>query len=355
MLSRVCLLSLTLLIADAYGAGAATLNVAAGGIDAAGCGTKIAPCRSITRAINDAVAGDKILVGPGRYGDLDADATLGEDGEEGGAGGLVVIDKALTIESVEGAATTLIDAAGANVNAVAIAASGVRFGKGKKGFTVARSAGIGVFIAPGATDVTVSGIRSVRNDLGFGSKASGLTFRGDIAEANLEEGFALTGNGSLLTGCRATGNGAEGFSIGGDGNVLKANVASANGDAGFAFGGNTATLTGSVAAGNDVGLRVNANALTAVGNAFLGNVVTGVVVTVAGTKITKSNIFGNGAANGSNCGITTAGSGTVDLDKICFGAPTGPGPDPADQICGLSINIIEVVKKALTISPKVPL
>jgi hypothetical protein len=52
---------------------AATLLVAAGGLDADGCGTKAAPCRSITRAVGNAAPGDKIVVGPGRYGDLDAD------------------------------------------------------------------------------------------------------------------------------------------------------------------------------------------------------------------------------------------------------------------------------------------
>src|SRR5512147_377478 len=93
-------------------AAAATLSVAVGGEDADGCGTKAAPCRSISRAIANALPGDKIVVGPGHYGDLDADGTLGEPGEEqspNAATVMVDVDKALTIESVAGAAQTVID------------------------------------------------------------------------------------------------------------------------------------------------------------------------------------------------------------------------------------------------------
>jgi hypothetical protein len=189
MLSRVWLFSLTLLAIGAHSAGAATLNVAAGGSDGDGCGSKALPCRSITRAIALAVDGDKILVGPGRYGDLDADGTRGEAGEEGSASGLVVVDKRVVIESTHGASTTLIDAAGADVNAVTIAASGARLGKAKKGFTITRSTAAAVFIEPQATGVTVAGIRAVRNGRGISTKAPGLILRGDVAEANEEQGL----------------------------------------------------------------------------------------------------------------------------------------------------------------------
>src|SRR5262245_14686348 len=73
-------------IALAAPANAATLRVANNGVDGAGCGTTTSPCRSLSRAIANAVAGDRIIVGPGRYGDLDRDGTFGESGEETGAG-----------------------------------------------------------------------------------------------------------------------------------------------------------------------------------------------------------------------------------------------------------------------------
>lgn len=336
---------------------AGTLNVAVTGADADGCGTKTAPCRSISRAIANAVPGDKIVVGPGRYGDLDADGVLGEPGEESDAGGaMILIDKALTIESAQGAANTLIDASGANLNAVSIGANGVKFGKAKKGFTVTGSARVGVAIGIG-TNVTVSGIRAVRNAIGFGSKASGLVFRTNVAEANTGDGFLFTGGGSSFTACRATANGGNGFALSGDngGHVVKSCVASANGEDGFLVFANGSTVNKSVGNGNDVGLRIGgATTPGQLGtNAFLGNRTAGVVVTAANVTLTKSNIFGNGS-NGGNCGITTAGSGSVTLDKICFGAPTGPGDDPADQVCGAGV-VLEILEKVLKIDPKVPL
>jgi hypothetical protein len=353
--SRFWLCTLIMLAGGVGHAGATTFTVAASGIDAVDCGTKAAPCRSLSRAIANAAAGDKIVVGPGRYGDLDADGALGEPGEEAGAGALVTVDKTLTIESLEGAATTLIDGGGANLSAVVIAASGVRFGKAKKGFTVSRSGLFGVFVDPQVTDVTVSGVRAVGNQTGFGSKASGLVFRGNVAEASDQNGFALTGNGVTITGCRATGNTLVGFSIGGASNVLKANAATANGDAGFDLKGAGHTLTGSIAAGNQLGLRLGeaTDQLTLVGNSFVGNVGSGVLTSSPDVTLVKTNIFGNGN-DGSNCGTTTVGAGTFTLEKVCFGAASGPGDDPADATCGI-VSVVEIVEKAFKITVKVPL
>ncbi len=357
MRSRVSRIGFSFLLLLAVGArgDAATLNVAVGGADADGCGTKTAPCRSISRAIANATPGDKILVGPGRYGDLDDDGQLGDPGEETGTFAVVTIDKPLIVQSVEGSATTLIDGGGLDLFGVEIAASGVVFGKAKKGFTVARAGRSGVFIGPQATNVTVSGIRSVRNtDAGFVSKSPSLVLRGNVAEANLGTGFTFAGAGSTFTACRATGNGGDGFAIAGENHVVKGNVASANGEAGFRFAGEANVLTGSVAAGNAAGLRVFSGSLTATGNSFFGNTIDGALVTAAGITLTKSNIFGNGDFGASNCGVRTAGNGSVTLDKICFGAPTGPGPDPADDVCG-TITVLEIIEKVLKITPKVPL
>jgi hypothetical protein len=357
---RSWLLALAVLLTAAAPATAGTLNVAVTGADADGCGTKTAPCRSISRAIANAVAGDKIVVGPGRYGDLDADGTLGEPGEESAAdAGMVVIDKPLTVESVEGAATTVIDANGGDVNAVAITASGVKLGKPKKGFTVTGSDRAGVAIGF-ASDVIVSGIRSIRNDIGFGSKSSGIVFRTNVAEANAADGFVFTGGGCSFSACRATANGGNGFALSGDGggHVVKSCVASANGEAGFLIFSNGSSVTKSVANGNDVGMTVGAGGSPQLGtNAFLGNRRSGVIVTAPNVTLTKSNVFGNGN-DGTNCGVSVAGAGTVILDRICFGAPTGPGDDPADQTCGGpggGIEILEILQKVIAISPKVPL
>ena len=360
MRSRKLLIAWLVLLALPGGlpaAGAATLNVAVGGTDADGCGTKAAPCRSIGHAIAAAAPGDKILVGPGRYGDLDADGTFGEPGEETGVEAVVTIDKAIVVESVEGAATTLIDGGNAVLFGVQISASGARLGKAKKGFTIAHAGRAGVVVALGATGVTVSGIRSVKNAAGIASKAANLTIRGNVADANTGDGFSFTGANVVVTGCRATGNGASGFSVGGSANVLKGNVASNNVADGFAIGGGDGhVLTGCAAVGNATGLRVTANGIVATGNSFVGNAVEGIAVASPGTTISKSNVFGNGAVGGTNCGVRTIGAGTVTLDQMCFGTPTGPGADPADAVCETGPIIVnEINKKAIKVSPKVPL
>src|SRR5690242_1559876 len=61
---------------------AATVYVASNGADSGSCGAKEAPCRSISQGIANSAVGGSIVVGPGRYGDLDSDGTLGELGEE---------------------------------------------------------------------------------------------------------------------------------------------------------------------------------------------------------------------------------------------------------------------------------
>jgi hypothetical protein len=74
---RPCLVTLVVLLLastlPAAPADALLRYVANNGVDSATCGTLAAPCRSITRAIAHAVAGDTIVVGPGRYGDIDED------------------------------------------------------------------------------------------------------------------------------------------------------------------------------------------------------------------------------------------------------------------------------------------
>ena len=56
----------------------AALYVTNNGVDNQACGTKAAPCRSISQAIAYAKDGDKILVGPGRYGDLNGNGSFSD-------------------------------------------------------------------------------------------------------------------------------------------------------------------------------------------------------------------------------------------------------------------------------------
>jgi nitrous oxidase accessory protein NosD len=66
-------------------------------------------------------------------------------------------------------------------------------------------------------------------------------------------------------------------------------------------------------------------------NDIVGNAVgLSVQESTAGVKATKNNIYGNGT-DGSNCGITVFHNG-ADARNNYWGASTGPGPDPADQV-----------------------
>ena len=63
---------------------AATLYVANNGLDTNGCTAADSPCRTISHAIALAVAGDTVLVGPGRYGDLNLNGSYDGINEEAG-------------------------------------------------------------------------------------------------------------------------------------------------------------------------------------------------------------------------------------------------------------------------------
>src|SRR5882724_591533 len=139
---------------------AATLTVANNGLDSDTCGSSAAPCRSISQAIAHAREGDTLVVGPGRYGDLNGNRILGEVGEEPAAFGgrcdscMIHLNKRLTLKSSNGAAVTVIDAGGVEIRAVLIEADGVVFGGRGQGFTIANAGSTG-FVVYAANDVTV--------------------------------------------------------------------------------------------------------------------------------------------------------------------------------------------------------
>ena len=119
-----------LLFAVAPRADAATRYVTDTGADGPGCGLALtSACRSISQAIALAGVGDTVLVGPGRYGDLNDNGILGEPGEEFGAPGcgcVLAVNKAVTLVSSGGAAVTWIDARAVNAiqNVLLIGCSG---------------------------------------------------------------------------------------------------------------------------------------------------------------------------------------------------------------------------------------
>jgi len=302
----------------AHAVQAATLTVANNGLDSDTCGSSAAPCRSISQAIAHASEGDTLVVGPGRYGDLNGNGSFGDPGDEdaevgGGCTCMVKINKPLKLVSSDGAAVTVLDVGGADLGAVVIQADSVVFGKQGQGFTLAQARREGLLLQ--ANNVTVVG------NVAIGSGTNG------------NDAFSIDGSGHAISHNVALGNARAGFGVHGSGHVVSDNVASGN-RFGFdlTFSGQ---FTHNVASsnGDTGGIAVNARGLDIHRNAINGNEGRGIMVFSSDMPLTENNIFGNGT-NEDNCGIIN-NTGTVLMAPNNFwGAATGPGPDPADAVCG---------------------
>jgi hypothetical protein len=215
------------LFAVASSAGGATLYVANDGVDGAlcsglHCGSKLSPCRSITCAIGNATAGNAIVVGPGRYGDLDNDGALGGPGEENGSPGcgcLVSVNKPVVVVSSKGAASTVIDALTIpTAKNVLLITNGGEFGRPAKGFTVTSTKGMdsdGIVID--SANVKVRGNQVRATAYLFSSLVPrpgiGIHAEGDAVVT----GNVVTAMGvgiELIDGASATGNAVNGNSYG---------------------------------------------------------------------------------------------------------------------------------------------
>jgi hypothetical protein len=92
----------------------------------------------------------------------------------------------------------------------------------------------------------------------------------------------------------------------------------------------TSTIVGNVTTENFAGIGAQ-NSADVVGNAAYGNQ-EGLSVNTGFTgKLEKNNLFGN-----VRCGLLNFGvSGLVAANNY-WGAATGPGPDPADDVCNMN-------------------
>lgn len=325
-----------------------TLHVANNGTDSSACGAIDSACRSISQAIANAVAGDTILVRPGRYGDLDGDGVLGSLGEETGspdvsAQGAVYVGKSLTILSTSGAESTRIDAGGARQAAVELAADGVRFGDKGRGFTLVGGQSYGLYTA-GRTNIHVAGNSASSQFAGYVLRPGGpMDVRANSASGN-SIGFWVIGfqpaEAVTLVANVATRN-EVGIQSGGIApHRIINNVASGNTAWGIAIEWGAVRIVGNQVTGNRRGLQVNSTSdqpvePVIVRNNFVGNQLNGLDVLmgpVGGTiRLRDNNFFGNG-----NCGVTNQSlqAFIVDARNNYWGAPTGPSfQDPADAAC----------------------
>jgi hypothetical protein len=326
--------------------------VANNGVDSPTCGTSADPCRSISRGIANALAGETVIVGPGRYGDLDFDGALASFGEETGAtvpgslGGLYV-NKAVTVVSSAGSETTVIDVRNASAAAVELAVDDVRFGERGRGFTLAGGQSYGLYTGR-VTNVVVAGNRASNQLFGFALNTGGVVeAHHNSAIGNTAAGFlAQTFDGNqyvILTNNVAIGNGT-GISVGPvAAHRITANEISGN-DTGLSVNWGPSRIAQNQVNANRVGASLNGFSLDfpiahgplLVRNNFLGNRANAIDVFPGppgiSPRLRDNNIFGNG-----NCGTTnqTGASGvTVDARNNFWGAATGPSfTDPADPAC----------------------
>ena len=163
----------------------------------------------------------------------------------------------------------------------------------------------------------------------------------------------MGGNGFRIQRNIVTGFSA-GFSVAGTGWTMVGNVATDNSGAGISL----------AVGGGQLGppSRFEKNAMVGNGWGILVNVLGPPAITLT---LERGNLFANGEAD-ANCGVylhLLDGDLTVNVDEYFWGAPGGPGPNPADAIGGflcedvpfgstLTVNVTNVEPKPHTI--KVP-
>ena len=321
VLSRLFAVVLALAPGSALGA---VLYVAPNGADP-DCGPLATPCQTITQAIVNATDGDRIIVGPGIYGDIDGDGAFGSVGEEPAQSGfgcdcVVLVNKRVTLESSAGAGATIIDAA-STARGLLVTVSGVVIGRRDRSFTI-RNGGAGIVLDGGEstelTSVRVEDNRLMRNGVGISTQGA---------------------RGAVVTGNVITDNLFLGASLGGDVQTFAGNVV-----AGSLFaidtGAGDNTVSDNVVIENMLGIMVGPGAHDIRRNTVTGQLEEGITIASAGSGayagfvLTSNNLFGNGLT-ASNCAIASAHPEAIKAERNYWGRTTGPGPDPADEACGV--------------------
>jgi hypothetical protein len=320
------------------------------GVNTGTCASSGSPCKTITYAMSQAVAGDTINVAPGTY-----NLALGE---------VFPIDfkSGIQLKSTGTAADTIIDAAGDTVKTGIIVSSSNAAAARIEGFTIKNGLSMGSQCAgisqAGALKIGFSSaLFTVTRNIFSGNEARGVerdnTCGKSGAHANggaiqvFSSSMAITNNVFVANVARG-GAGYSDF-----GNTLDTNAYGGNADGGaIYFGGGSGSITnntfynnsaiggtgggsatGSANGGNAVNGAILAGAITIENNIFASNSATAGVGGTSGTAsagamndgsataITKNLFFGNlvdGAASVSD----TQGTGAVTSDPLFVSAPT---------------------------------
>lgn len=328
-----------------------TIHVANNGLDGPGCGTTAAPCRSISAGIAAAADDDTVLVGPGRYGELNGDDALGGAGEEtGNYNGVVYINKRIKVLSAEGAGATIIRGVSSVPDVVYMDVDGSQFGARNQGFTVYGSNSFGVSnnnmssgkisgntahgMAVGFYIGSIGGEVEVSHNTAVNNTAIGIagTSANDTAGSTFIHHNTVIGTGSS-TGIVVSEKGAHrvvanhvsgnyiGVQVGVGPSRVAQNIVTDNGQ-GIAYAGQC-FFCNPAPAGTPVIVR----------NSLIGNRDTALWVShLAEYPLTfrSNNLFGNG----NGCAIVTSTTQPIDARQNYWGSAAGPGfIDPADGVC----------------------
>jgi hypothetical protein len=344
-----------LLLLSAGAAYARTLTVAANGVDSAQCGTTV-PCRSLGQAIDLAVDGDTIVVGPGRYGDLNLNGTFGEPGEEAAPAGcrcMIQIAKRVAVVSRDGAYSTVLDAGTgsgpAPLDVVQIVASGAVLGRARQGFTIINGGSAGVAVVGGAPGARTQGVRVEGNVItrnggaGVRLDADASSVVGNVIVANMGDALTIDGAQDAVIRNVAIGNG-QGVSTRAEHTTFQDNALVANAGPGFFVEAASAnSYIRNLVVANSYGFFMRP--VVSLGeiptiryNDVLGNLGNGITTGMSVTA-TANNIVGNavailaGIAEGDQCGLFADETEPVTATLNYWGDARGPGAPDADHNC----------------------
>jgi Periplasmic copper-binding protein (NosD) len=334
---------------------ATTRHVANNGVDAPGCGTESAPCRSISAGIAAAATDDVVLVRPGRYGDLDNDGALGGTGEEtGNSTGAVYVNKRVKILSTAGAGATVIQGVSSIPIVVYIDVSGAQFGERNAGFSVSGANSFGISnnnmtsgrisgnIAHGMSsgiflvslgDLEISYNTTFDNTaIGIaGLTASGTTgstfiHHNTVVGTENSTGIVASELGAHRVVANAVSNNFIGVQVGVGPSRVTQNVLTGN-------------FYGVAYAGECIGCATPAGTPLIVRNSIVGNRASTLWVSPQATypiAFRQNNLFGTS----SGCAISTSTSAAIDARQNFWGSATGPGfTAPANGVCSTN-NVV---------------
>jgi hypothetical protein len=235
---------------------------------------------------------------------------------------MLALNKAVSLISSDGAASTVIDARSVvdvNTNVLLITDGG-EFGRPAKGFTVTNTG------SPSGSGIAID--------------SNGVSVRGNQV-VNLEDGLAgiVTVDSPgvvLIDGNQVIGWLFDGIHTRGNGKTVRKNQVSLSGTGIFAAG--STTVVGNVVTLCRDGI-VTLTYATAIGNSTHGND-DGFYVpgpSFSG-RIEKNNVFGN-----LDCGLDNRKVPGLLAQNNYWGAATGPGGDPADDVCNQGAGTTTVI------------